>query len=126
VAEFARENFNGDGITTTGLEAIDDAPFVTEDDLLNPDDGHIVKDLNESYALVIVGDKAVIMDTSKESSSPLPPPSSVPIRRHIKFEDRHRNSKSEKKSPEPDKGALATFPLPKKKSGTVLAALSEP
>jgi hypothetical protein len=49
---------------TISFEEIDNAPFVTEDDLLNPDDGHVVKDLNEIYALVIVGDKAVIMDTS--------------------------------------------------------------
>jgi hypothetical protein len=53
---------------STAFDAIDDAPFLTEDDLLNPDDGHIVKDLNEIYALVIVGDKAIIMKTGETIS----------------------------------------------------------
>src|SRR5216683_5464490 len=55
----------GEAPTVTIGTPFEDIPFVTEDDLLNPDDGHIVKDLNEIYALVIVGDKAVIINTSK-------------------------------------------------------------
>lgn len=48
------------------FEVIDDAPFLTEDDLLSADEGHLVKDLNDIFALVIVGDKAVVMNTSTD------------------------------------------------------------
>jgi hypothetical protein len=55
-------NFIGHPPTVTvSFETIDDAPFLTEDDLLNPDDGHIIKDLNEIYASSLIRRKAKLL-----------------------------------------------------------------
>ena len=47
--------------TNISFEAFEAAPFLTEDDLPAMDDRDLIRDFNMTFALVIVGDKAVVM-----------------------------------------------------------------